>query len=63
MALWQRLLVTVFAMLVFSFVAGVAFESWLGFALPSYAAGVIGGVSALPVWEFLKRVRSKSDGA
>ena len=32
----------------------------LNFALPSYAAGVIGGLTALPIWEFLKRIRSKN---
>jgi len=29
----------------------------LGFALPSYAAGVIGGLIALPTWGALKSIR------
>ena len=60
MALWQRLLITVFAMLGVSFVAGLAVESWFGFALPSYAGGMIGGLTALPVWELLKRISTKT---
>ena len=56
MALWKRLLITFIAMLAVSFFAGLASSAWLGFALPSYAAGIIGGMTALPVWEFLKRV-------
>ena len=56
---WQRLLFTLIAMLVVSFVAGLACNAWFGFALPSYAAGVIGGMTAVPVWELLKRVGPK----
>ena len=59
MALWQRLLITFIAMLTVSFVAGLASNAWLGFELPSYAAGIIGGMTAVPVWEFLKRVNVK----
>ena len=57
MPFWQRLLITVIAILAISFLAGLLFQSVLNFGLPSYAAGVIGGLTALPLWEFLKRVR------
>ncbi|NIR31252.1 MAG: hypothetical protein GWN84_18460 [Gammaproteobacteria bacterium] len=56
MPLWQRLLVTLGAMLVVSFVAGLVWDGIFGARLPSYLAGVIGGLAALPVWEFVKRV-------
>jgi len=59
MAFWQRLLITFIAMLAVGFVAGLASNAWLGFQLPSYAAGIIGGMTAVPVWEFLKRVNVK----
>ena len=59
MDFWKRLLITFIAMLVISYVAGFACTSWFGFVLPSYAAGVIGGLTALPVWEFLKPNRLK----
>ena len=44
MPFWQRLLITLLAILAVSFVAGLLWQSILGFALPSYAAGIIGGV-------------------
>jgi hypothetical protein len=59
MPFWQRLVITVIAILGISFLAGLLFQSVLSFALPSYAAGVIGGLTALPLWEFLKRVDAK----
>jgi hypothetical protein len=59
MPFWQRLLITLIAMLAVSFVAGLLWQSILGFALPSYAAGIIGGLTALPLWEFLKRIGEK----
>lgn len=59
MPFWQRLLITLLAMLAVSFVAGLLWQSILGFALPSYAAGIIGGLTALPLWEFLKRIGEK----
>ena len=59
MPFWQRLLITLIAMPAVSFVAGLLWQSILGFALPSYAAGIIGGLTALPLWEFLKRVGEK----
>ena len=59
MPFWQRLLITLIAMLAVSFVAGLLWQTILGFALPSYAAGIVGGLTALPLWEFLKRVAQK----
>ena len=54
---WQRLLITVGVMVVAGFLAGVLWERLLGFRIPSYAAGAIGGLAALPAWDFLKRIR------
>jgi hypothetical protein len=56
MPFWQRLVITVVAMLATSFVVGLIWANLFGFVLPSYLAGMIGGLTALPVWEFLKRV-------
>jgi len=60
MPLWQRLLITLVAMLAVSFIAGLLAQNLLGFVLPSYVAGLIGGLTAIPVWEFLKRIRPKA---
>jgi len=59
MPFWQKLVITVVAMLATSFVVGLIWANLLGFALPSYVAGMIGGLTALPVWEFLRRVGPK----
>ncbi len=54
---WQRLVITILVVIGISYLAGIIWQSILGFALPSYASGVIGGLAALPLWEFLKRIR------
>ncbi len=54
---WQRLLITIVAVLAVSYLAGFLWQLIFGFALPSYAAGVIGGLAALPLWDFLTRIR------
>jgi len=59
MPFWQRLLITLLAMLAVSFLAGLLWQSIFSLGLPSYAAGVIGGLTALPLWEFLKRIGEK----
>ncbi|MDA7949276.1 MAG: hypothetical protein MPJ78_17580 [Hyphomicrobiaceae bacterium] len=57
MPFWQRLLLTLGVMLLTSYLAGLLWQAIMGFALPSYAAGAVGGLAALPVWDFLKRIR------
>jgi cell shape-determining protein MreD len=59
MPFWQRCLVTLAAMLVVSFIVGFMSLSMFGFDLPDYASGVVGGLTAVPLWEFLKRVKPK----
>jgi hypothetical protein len=59
MPLWQRLLVTLVAMAAASLIVGLIWRALSGFELPSYLAGVVGGLTAVPVWEFLKRLRPK----
>jgi hypothetical protein len=56
MPVWQRLLITIAAMLLASFVAGLLWNWILGTTIPSFLGGAVGGLSALPTWEFLKRV-------
>ena len=59
MAFWQRLLITVLVMLVTSFIVGAIWRSTFNMIIPSYIAGVIAGLAALPVWELLKRIKPK----
>jgi len=59
MPFWQRLLITLAAMLAVSFIIGLVSRSTFGFGLPDYASGAVGGLTALPLWEFLKRIKPK----
>ena len=56
---WQRLALTVVVMLAASWLAGYLWEQVFSFPVPSYAAGMIGGLAALPFWDFLKRIRPR----
>jgi glucose-6-phosphate-specific signal transduction histidine kinase len=57
MPLWQRLLITLVTMLLTSLLAGLLWHSLFNTDIPSYLSGVVGGVTAVPVWELLKRVQ------
>ena len=56
MPLWQRIVVTLVAIVAASWGVAALVETLFGLAVPSYLSGVVGGLAALPVWEFLKRV-------
>lgn len=59
MPLWQRLLITLSTTLLTSMVAGFLWHWLFNGALPSYVSGVVGGMSAVPMWEFLKRIEMR----
>ena len=59
MPFWQRMVFTLILIVVTSFVAGLLWHRLLGFGLPSYVGGVIGGLVAVPFWELLKRKDSQ----
>ena len=59
MPLWQRLLITLVAMVGASFIVGLIWSAIFTAEIPSYFSGLIGGLTAVPVWEFLKRVGPK----
>ena len=59
MVLWQRLGLTVIAMLVASFIVGLLWRYLFNMPIPSYLAGIIGGITAIPVWELLKKIKKK----
>lgn len=56
MAIWQRLLITIAAILLASFLAGLLWNWIFGSSIPSFLGGAVGGLAALPTWEFLKRI-------
>ncbi len=54
---WQRLPITVGLMILASYLAGLVSQSVFGIPIPSYVAGAIGGLAAIPIWDFLKRIK------
>ena len=59
MPLWQRLLITLVVMLLASYLLGLVWNWLFNVEIPSYLSGAIGGVTAVPTWEFLKRIRTR----
>ena len=57
MPFWQRLLITLATMLVTSFLAGLLWRWLFNADIPSYLSGIVGGVTAVPVCELLKRIQ------
>jgi hypothetical protein len=56
MPLWQRLVITLSATLLSSFVAALLWRGTLGADLPSYFSSIVDGTTAVLVWESLKLV-------
>lgn len=59
MKLWHKIIVTVIAMLVGSFAAGRLWFMAFNFVIPSYLAGMVGGLVAIPVWELMRWIGTK----
>ena len=59
MPVWQRLLITLALMLITSFAAGLLWHAAFNTYIPGYLSGAVGGITAVPAWEFLKRVGPK----
>jgi hypothetical protein len=59
MTFGKRLLITLLAMLAASYLIGLFWKNTFNSLMPSYLAGIIGGLTALPVWEMLKRIGAK----
>jgi len=54
MTLGKRLLITLVAMVIASFVIGLIWRGLFDARIPSYLSGLVGGLSALAIWEFLR---------
>ena len=55
--IWQRLPIAIGVMFLASYLAGYLCQKFLGVPIPSWLAGTIGGLAALPTWDLLKRIR------
>src|SRR5260370_33061608 len=62
MPIWQRLLITLAVMLLTSYLVGLLWHWLFNSDIPSYLSGAVGGLSAVPTWEFLRRIRPKHYG-
>jgi ABC-type sugar transport system permease subunit len=56
MPLWQRLLTMLATMILTSFVAGLLWRWLFDAEIPNYLSGVVGGATAVPMWELLKSI-------
>lgn len=56
MVFWQRLLITLATIFVTSLIVGLLWRWLFNTNMPSYLSGVVGGMTAVPIWEFLKRI-------
>lgn len=52
--IWRRLLITLIVMVLASFVVGLAWRGMFDARIPSYLSGLVGGVTALAIWELLR---------
>jgi hypothetical protein len=59
MTFGKRLLITFLTLLAASYIAGLLWKNTFNSLIPSYLGGIIGGLTALPVWEMLKHVGAK----
>jgi hypothetical protein len=59
MPFWQRLLILVVSVMGVSFIVGLVWHAMFDFYLPSYVTGVVGGLSAVFIWDLLKKTKSK----
>ena len=59
MSIWARILITIILMVSISFIAGLIWGSLTNNAIPSYFAGFVGGIVAVPVWEILEKFKQK----
>lgn len=57
MPLWQRSLIVFATMLLTSLAAGLIWRGIFSVDMPSYLSGIVGGASAVPTWELLRRMR------
>jgi hypothetical protein len=59
MPFWQRFLVLLVAMMIVSFIFGLIWQSVFSFDVPGYLSGVVGGLTAVPLWDLLKKIKPK----
>jgi hypothetical protein len=59
MPFWQRFLILLVSMAAVGLIVGTLWHALFSFYLPSYVTGVICGLTAVPLWDLLKRIKPK----
>jgi hypothetical protein len=59
MPFWQRALILLVAMAGVGFIFGTIWHALFSFYLPGYVTGVVCGLTAVPLWDLLKRTKPK----
>ncbi len=57
MSFWKRFLVLLVVVVLISLVINLLWNWMFNFGLPPYVSGVVGGLTAVPVWDALKRIK------
>ena len=57
MPFWQRALILLAAVVGVSIIVSTLWHALFSFYLPSYVSGVIGGLSAVVIWDILKKTK------
>lgn len=57
MTFGKRALITLAAMVIASFVVGLLWRGAFDVGIPSYLSGLVGGLSAVATWEFLRSLK------
>ncbi len=57
MTFGKRALITLAAMLIASLLVGLLWRGLFDARIPSYLSGLVGGLSALATWEFLRSLK------
>lgn len=58
MGFWMKLAITVGAIILASVLAGYLWHAIFNAEIPAFLSGLIGGMAAIPVWEFLRKVNA-----
>lgn len=55
MGFWMKIVLTLAAIILVSVIAGYVWNSLFNAEIPGFLGGMLGGIVAIPVWEFLRK--------
>ena len=59
MKIWIKLAIIFVAVVLASIIAGYLWKSLFNASIPAFLSGLVGGLAALPTWEFLRGFDTK----